>query len=34
VNVSGVNLKWCEHKWCERNCDTNISVVNLSDGNG
>jgi len=39
MNISGVNArgceyKWFEHKWCERNCDVNVNVMNVSDGNG
>ena len=39
MNISGVNIKGCEYKWYEpkvweRNCDVNVNVVNISDGNG
>ena len=39
VNISGVNVRGCECKWfehngCERNCDVNVSIMNVSDDNG
>ena len=39
MNIRGMNVRRCEckwyaYKWCEHNCDVNINVVNVSDGNG
>jgi len=34
VNVNGCECKWYEPKWWERNCDVNVSIVNVNDGNG
>ena len=34
VNVKDCECKWYKPKWWKRNCNVNVSVVNVSDWNG